>query len=196
MRPLVVVSLLFSVMSGAAHAASTDNLCEGLYSGKAKVGVPQVGKPPFMKYYREPAFGTKVMRITKAREGEVFKPAYSSMQAWNSDETKILLYRGGSDPGHVLLDGTTYEHVRDLNIQPSDLEEVYWSHTDPDVFFYMSQHYTDIGSFNKYSVKNNKITKIRDFVDICGVKSVPTGGGDVQMQSWDDDLFGFPFKHR
>jgi len=161
MRPLVVVSLLFSVMSGAAHAASTDNLCAGLYSGKAKVGVPQVGKPPFRKYYREPAFGTKVMRITKAREGEVFKPAYSSMQAWNSDETKILLYRGGSDPGHVLLDGTTYEHVRDLNIQPSDLEEVYWSHTDPDVFFYMSQHY------------------------------IPTGGGDVQMQSWDDDLFGF-----
>ncbi|MFT4727826.1 MAG: hypothetical protein ACI9UN_002324 [Granulosicoccus sp.] len=191
MRPLLLASLLCTFMSGAAHAASSDNLCEGLYSGKDRVGVPQVAKPPFMKYYREPAFGTKVIRITQARQDQVIKPVYSTIQAWNADESLLMLYRTNPNAGHMLYDGQTYEHVRDLNIQPADLEEVHWSYTDPDAFFFVSQHYTELGAFKKYSVKTNKTTKIRDFSNICGVRSVPTGGGDIQMQSMDDDLFGF-----
>jgi hypothetical protein len=130
MRHLLLASLLCTVMSGAAHAASTDNLCEGLYSGKAKVGIPQVAKPPYMKYYREPAFGTKVIRITKARADQVIKPVYSTVQAWNADESLLMLYRTEPNSAHVLYDGHTYEHVRDLPIQPSDLEEVQWSFTE------------------------------------------------------------------
>jgi len=191
MRPLLLVSLLFTLVSGAAEAASTDNLCEGLYSGKSEFAIPQVAKPPLMKYYREPAFRTKVMRITNARPDQVIKPVYSTVQAWNADESKLMLYRTDPSPGHILLDGKTYEFIRNLNIQPSDIEEVHWSHTDPDVFFYVSQHYSELGAFKKYNVKTNKDTKIRDFSKLCGVRSVPTGGGDVHMQSRDDDLFGF-----
>ncbi|MFK7997615.1 MAG: hypothetical protein AB8B87_26045 [Granulosicoccus sp.] len=178
-------------MTGAAHAASTDNLCEGLFTGKERVAIPAVAKPPFMQYYADPAFRTKTIRITQAKQGEVFKPAYSSMQAFNADESVLMLYRGGDNSGHVLLDGKTYKPIRELDIVPSDLEEVYWSHTDPDVFYYVSKNSRDYGIFNKYSVSNNKSTKVRDFYDICGRKSLPTGGGDVQMQSLDDDLFGF-----
>ena len=167
MRPLLLASLLCTFISGAAHAASTDNLCEGLYSGKDRVGIPQVAKPPFMKYYREPAFGTKVMRITQARQDQVIKPVYSTVQAWNADESLLMLYRTGLNSAHMLYDGQTYEHVRDLDIQPADLEEVQWSYTDPDTFFYVSQHYSELGVFKKYSVKKNKTTKINSLATLC-----------------------------
>ena len=183
--------LVSSVMFGAAQAASTDNLCEGLFTGKERVLVPAVAKPPFMKYYKDPAFGTKVMRITRAREGEVFKPAYSTMQAFNADESLLLLYRGGENPAHLLLNGATYEPFRELDIVPSDLEEVYWSHSDADVLFYISKQSRDYGHLMRYNVSTDESTKVRDFYDICGKRGLPTGGGDVQMQSLDDDLFGF-----
>lgn len=191
MQQTLAAALLCTVMVGAANAAASDKLCEGLFTGTERVNVPAVAKPPFMKFYKDPAFGTKIIRVTNARAGELFKPAYSSMQAWNADESLLLLYRGGRDSGHVLLDGRTYEPFRKLNIIPSDLEEVYWSHTDPDVFYYVSKYSRDYGFFKRYSVKANKATKIKDFRDICGKTGLPTGGNDVQMQSLDDDLFGF-----
>jgi len=191
MRPFFIATLLCTAMSGAAHAAASDNLCEGLFTGTERVAVDPVAKPPFMRYYKDPAFGSKVIRITQTREGEVMKPAYSSMQAWNEDESLLLLYRGGKDSGHELYDGKTYKPFRKLEIMPSDLEEVYWSHSDPDIFYYVSKYSRDYGVFKQYSVKADKSTKIRGFSDICGPRGLPTGGNDVQMQSLDDDLFGF-----
>lgn len=187
--PITVLSALLS--AGAVQAATTENLCEGLYTDKDRVEIPAVAKPPYLRYYKDPAFGTKIIRVTQAREGQVFKPSYSTMQAFNADESLLLLYRGGDDSSHVLLDGKTYKPFRDLDFVPSDLEEVFWSHSDPDKFFYVSKHSEDYGHFKSYSVSQNEYTKIRDFYDICGPKSVPSAGGDVQMQSLDDDLFAF-----
>lgn len=183
--------LTTALVVAAAQAADGDNLCEGLFISKERVAIPAVAKPPFMQPYREPAFRTRMIRITQARQGQVYKPAYSSMQAFNADESLLMLYHEGENPGHLLLDGKTYQPVLKLDITPSDIEEVYWSHTDPDVFYYVSKNYRDFGFFNSYSVSENKPTKIRDFYDICGEKGLPTGGGDPQMQSLDDDLFGF-----
>ena len=191
MRPQILALLLTTAMAGASNAAASDNLCEGLFTGTGRVAIPAVAKPPFMKYYKAPAFGARAIRISNARQGEIFKPAYSSMQAWNADESVILLYRGGKNPAHVLIDGKTYEPIRELDIVPSDLEEVYWSHTDPDTFFYISKYSRNYGSLMRYSVRDNKSVRVRGFQDLCGTTGLPTGGNDAQMQSWDDDLFGF-----
>ena len=64
-----------------APSLALAGLCEGLISHKKEVAVPKVAKPPFRAYYREPAFGTKVMRITDSRKHGVFKPVYSTVQA-------------------------------------------------------------------------------------------------------------------
>ncbi|MFK7893171.1 MAG: hypothetical protein AB8B63_20320 [Granulosicoccus sp.] len=179
------------IISVAATVLRAEDLCAGLFTGTERVAVPAVAKPPFMKYYREPAFGTRVIRISNAGRGEVFKPAYSTMQAWNADESLLLLYRSGPDSGHLLLDGKTYEPFRELDIVPSDIEEVFWSHTDPDSLYYISKRSTDYGAFLKYSVKADKSTVLKSFSDICGKKGLPTNGNDPQMQSHDDTLFGF-----
>ncbi|MBX2881011.1 MAG: hypothetical protein KTR32_13800 [Granulosicoccus sp.] len=191
MKTLLIAAFGFIALAGPAHAVGSVNLCEGLFTSKDRVEVPAVNKPPFMKYYREPAFGTRVIRITNSKKGEVHKPAYSTMQAWNADESYLLLYRGGNDSGHVLLDGRSYKTIRELDIVPSDIEEVLWSHTDPDVFYYVSKYSRNYGSFKKYSVKADRSTVIRSFHDLCGKKGLPTNGNDPMMQSMDDDLFGF-----
>lgn len=167
-------------------------MCEGSVTHTERVLIPPVAKPPYGKYYKDPAFGSRVIRITNSPVGIVQKPPYSTMQAWNADESLLLLYRtGGRDTGHILLDGHTYKEVRQLDIQPSDLEEVYWSHTDPDTFYYVSKYSRDLGQFKKYSVSSGRAEVIADFSDICGDKGVPTGGQDVHPQSLDDDLWGF-----
>ncbi len=186
---LTVSSIAFLLTSFGAHAS--ENLCEGYVTHNKGVTIPQVRKPPYMKYYREPAFGTKVIRITNSLPDEVRKPPYSTVQAWNADESLLLMWtRARSYTTHQLLDGHTYKVVRDLDFTPSDLEDVFWSHSDPDVLYYISKIKPDAGEFKRYNVSTNKSTTIKDFSPWCGT-SMPTPGGGVQMQSLDDDLFGF-----
>ena len=166
------------------------SLCEGLITHNDPVAIPLVAKPPHMAAYREPAFGTRVTRITDSKPGEVFKPVYSTVQAWNSDESRMVLYRTGSKSGHYLLDGHSYEVIRQLDIYPSDLEDVFWSHTDPDILYYSSKAHREGGKLYKVNVALQERTLVKDFSDICD-GSVAHPGGDVHMQSLDDDLFGF-----
>ena len=175
--------------AGTAAAAGPD-LCEGLPTHTDRVEVRPVKKPPFMRRYRDPAFGATVMRISDAATGEVFKPAYSTVQAWNADESRMILYRSGPNPGHVLLDGRSYEYIKDLDMFPSDLEEVFWSHSDPNVFYYVSKYKQDLGHFQRYDVRDDSKELVREFSELCG-KGMPVAGGDAHMQSLDDDLFGF-----
>ena len=81
-------------------AADNDNLCAGFDGSKLRRSIPRIDKPPFLEPYHDPTFGAKVTRITDSTFGEVNKPAYSTMQAWNADESLMILYRTGvEDPG-------------------------------------------------------------------------------------------------
>jgi len=174
-----------------APSLALAGLCDGLISHKKELAVPKVAKPPFRSYYREPAFGTKVMRITDSREHGVFKPVYSTVQAWNADESYLVLYKSvKGQQAHFLLDGKTYEILKPLDIYPSDLEDVFWSHTDPRTLYFSSKAARRQGRLYSYDVVTDKKTLIKDFKALCrGTMASP--GNDVQMQSFDDDLFGF-----
>lgn len=164
--------------------------CAAQVNDTRDVVVPRIEKPSFGVPYVDPAFGSRVTRITQAREGEVFKPAYSTVQAWNADESLLMLYRGGLAPAHVLLDGHSYDFVAELDIQPSDIEEVWWSHTDPSTFFYISKSGGSFGTLMQFDVPTGRAHALKSLQGACGA-ALPTGGNDVQMQSLDDDLFGF-----
>jgi len=190
-RARTILMTFLTALSLPATAQTSANLCEGLPTHKRDVPIERFKKPPFMRYYSDPAFGAKVIRITDSSKGTVHKPLYSTIQAWNADESLILLYRTGLDEAaHVLLDGTTYELVKKLDIVPVDIEEVFWSYQDPDIFYYVSKVYDYYGQFMRYNVKTDKRTLLRDFGKQC-TKGHATPGNDVQMHAWDDDLFGF-----
>jgi len=182
---------LSELVTNSAALAKLD-LCEGLPTDTDRREVKAVARPPFGKRYADPAFGTTVIRITNSSVDELYKPAYSTMQPWNADESLLLLYRNTkTGVGHILLDGFTYEPISELDIAPADLEEVFWSHSDPDTLFYMSSVGANAGSFIQMNVRTQEKTVLRNFADVCGEGVVPVSGGGVHMHSLDDDSFGF-----
>jgi len=185
-----VAALITAITSIPAMAQEVD-LCAGAVTHTKSVKIPLVNKPPFKRYFKDPAFGTRTIRISDTAEGGIVKPPYSTMQAWNADESLMILYHGGNGvSGHFLYDGHTYEPIRELPIWPSDLEEVFWSHSDPDSFFYSSKAAREIGHFYKYNVRRKDRKLIKDFSKLCQ-GTMPVAGNGVHQQSMDDDLFGF-----
>ncbi|MBP7521280.1 MAG: hypothetical protein KA896_12675, partial [Leptothrix sp. (in: Bacteria)] len=68
-----------------------------------------VTKPTLLGSYTDPNFLTTVRRITDAKaqfNADYAKPVYSTMPAWNADETYLILYVPGQ--GHKLFNGKTY----------------------------------------------------------------------------------------
>ena len=151
-----------------------------------------LANPGYLEVAVDPAFGTSIRRISDAAVGERIVPMYSTVQAWNADETRMILYEVGA--GHRLHDGQTYAFLGMLPIQPLDIEDVFWSHTDPDVLYYPRY---DGAANTTYYVEHTVSTGAEvNLVDLGAVDATCAGGGvrfgnDIQMPSWDDDVFGF-----
>jgi len=187
---LLIVSAVW-VLSGCGGSSAIETVSETLPNSEQSIG-STMNSPEGSDSDTELGSATKPDSTGSGGPSSEFTASvYSTMQAWNADETLLLLYRTGvSGGGHKLYDGHTYEYLQDLDISPSDLEEVWWSRTDPDSFFYISRRSSDFGKFNRFSVSQNKSRVITDFSAYCGA-GLPTAGNDVQMHSTDDDLFGF-----
>lgn len=170
---------------------AADNLCTGYVSNTNRYSIPVLDKPAYMTPYSDPVFGATVTRITNALPGEVIKPVYSTMQAWNADQSLLLLYKTGmGNPGHYLYNAASFAEIKQLDINPSDIEELYWSYTDPDILYYLSRDPDKNKQFLALNVHNDTETLLTDFSALCDAGR-PVAGSDVQMHAQDDDLFGF-----
>jgi len=129
-------------------ADDATDLCEGLVTDQDAHPMTALAKPAVGQGVTDPQFGTTIRRLTDVGGTGVIKPLYSPTQAWNADESYLVLYEVGH--GHLLYDGQTYEYVRDLAISPPDLEQVYWSTTDPDALFWI-----DVNQLLRYRVSND-----------------------------------------
>jgi len=188
-QPLAVDNV--TLIQASSENQRLQDACERPELDATDIPIPQMEKPSYLQSYTDPGFDSRVVRITDSAEGEVTKPLYSTIQAWNADESYLMLYRtGGSEISHQLYDGRSYVFIKNLDIKPADLEQVFWSRTDPDVFYYMSRRSGQVGSFRQFSVQENQSLEIARFTEQCG-SGLPGSGGDVQMQAVNDDLFGF-----
>lgn len=165
---------------------------EGLISDRQPVPIPRMAKPAPLVPYTDPAFGTQVTRISSAERGEIVKPMYNTIQAWNADESLLMLYHSGNgESGHHLYDGQTYEYLRALDIAPRDLEQVYWDTTDAEVFYYLSTaEGPTYGKFIRHHVDTDRPEILRDVSGLCDGDVLPTAGDDPQMPSWDSGKLG------
>jgi hypothetical protein len=164
------------VGSGAAS-------CDGLITDRETHPMSALAKPARLSAAIDPEFGTRIVRVTDVvaeTGGEVIKPMYSTIQAWNADESYLVLYE--VDGGHRLYDGKTYEFIRTLDINPADLEQVYLSPVDPDVIYY-----ADGDALVSYSISKDTETVLHTF-EGCGSVSA---GEDPMYISWDGQSFGF-----
>ena len=148
-----------------------------------------LAKPQYLQSVADPSFpSTQIRRITNASSGNYIKPMYSTIQAWNADESLMLVYGGGT---HQLLDGQNYSFIRNLtDVSPEDIETIFWSFTDPDVFFYMDASTDDLIAYQVQTQVKTILVNIRTISNCIGSNGL-TGGNDIQMMSWDSDVFAF-----
>ena len=139
-----LLAALFLLPAGGAAGEDAGDPCAGRVVDKLPHPMKAVPKPRPGESYRDPAFGTRVTRITAAdpRDGEnaVIKPMYSTMPAWNADESLLLLWHRGR--GHELYEGEApYRFLRTLALRsPTDIEQVLWDPRDPSLLYYPSNY--------------------------------------------------------
>jgi len=162
---------------------ASQDLCEGLIQYSRPRPMTPLSKPRLLEAATDPEFGTTILRITAVSAGgpnPAITPLYSTVAAWNADESYLLLYRVGG--GHELYDGRTYAFIRRLDIRPADIEQVYWHTEDPDVFFYV-----DGKTLIRYHVESGVKENRRTF-EFCFDKV--TAGNDPMFTSWDSAAIG------
>lgn len=116
------------------------------------------------------------IRLTAAGAGEHFLPLAS---AWNSDGSKILLYRTASDrSGYQLYDAESLSLIGDLDLRPTDIEQLYWDPSNPDDVLYVDGN--ELTRMNTATQQSNT-----DYV-FGGCVSVTASQSAL---SWDGDLF-------
>jgi len=148
-----------------------------------------IAKPAYLQSIVDPSFGTTIRRITDAPDGEFIVPVYSTIQAWNADESLMFLY-DGSTGSHQLLNGTSYEYIRHLDdISPDDLEQLFWDFSDPQVLYYLESASDDFIQYNVLTQSKTVLVNLDEVATTCdGNISL---GNDVQMMSWDSDIISF-----
>ncbi len=166
-------------------SGNTANLCDGLVTDKIDHPMTALVKPATGTAVIDPQFGTLIRRISSAGTGAVIKPMYSTIQAWNADETYLILYHTrGSNNGHHLYDGKTYKYIRKLNITPPDLEQVFWHTSDPDILMYIDNSNAPI--LIAYHISTDTKVALNTFNNCSNVFS----GNDPMFTSWDSDVIG------
>ena len=167
----------------------TQDLSEGLVVNDFELHpMQEIQKPAYLETITDPSFGTTIRRITDAGPGGVIVPMYSTIQAWNSDESLMILYNQSMGV-HELLNGQDYQFIRQLDdINPADIEQVFWDFNDPEVFYYPESTTTD---FIKYTVGTQSKEIIVNLKDLSGCEGNISMGNDIQMMSWDSDVFSF-----
>ncbi|QCW98747.1 T9SS type A sorting domain-containing protein [Aggregatimonas sangjinii] len=184
MKKYISLIALFSIFS-----VFSQDLSEG-YSANDLTQYPMqpLAKPAYLDAVTDSSFpNTSIRRISEANSGRSIVPMYSTIQAWNADESLLIVYAVRS--GHRLLNGTDYTFIRDLSdIRPDDLEAVFWHFSDPDILFYMDNNTDDL---IRYNVNTQSKTIIDNMRALSGCSAGLSSGNDVQMMSWDSDVFSF-----
>jgi hypothetical protein len=162
------------------------DLCAGMVADLEPHTMTALAKPALGATAIDPQFGTTIRRITAVAgtgASAVIAPLYTTISAWNADESRLILYAGGG-VGHQLYDGKTYRLIKPLDINPPDLEQVYWDTSDPDILYYV-----DGQQFIRYHVGGGTKETLHDFSSLCG-SSTPTNGDDPMFTSWDSHRLG------
>jgi len=162
------------------------DLCQGLIQDKAAHPMTTLAKPALGAAVTEPQFNTTIRRITAVTgtsNTPALRPLYSTVAAWNADESRLLLLNISAGR-HELYDGKTYAFIRGLvELNPPDVEQIFWHTTDPDLLLYVENR-----NFIRYHVGEARKEIVTTF-DFC------TGGGagggeDPMFSSFDSNRFG------
>ncbi len=200
----VAMTLARSVTASFTTATPGPTACTGtppapttglVNYGKALRPFSALAKPARGQRVADPDFpGTNIVRITDGLaqfKANVVIPAYPTTQAWNCNETRFVLYvtgaQSGGQQGWAMFDASSYAFIKFLPINPPDIEQFYWSHSDPAKLVYIDNREnggTIIMKMMEVNVETGAQTVLHDFMP------------DVQAQGWPTTgpvRAGYPF---
>lgn len=126
-------------------------------------------KPGYLEPFIDPVFKVKITRVSgdpgvaipnikKGVWSSIVKPHYSLDQAWNADQSLLLLYqRQGTVPERIILDGNNYQSIKALNLSG----EVRWHPKKPEILVYVDGN--EIGFFNVKTEEKQVLQKFADY---------------------------------
>lgn len=120
------------------------------------VFAPNIPRPSAGVTFADPKFNSFVTRITDARSSGKpgIIPIYSKRQAWNKDESLLILQTG--DGIIRLYNGTNYQFIKELT--GVEGEDVYWHPVNPSVIIYNPSN-----ALYSYDVNTSQSTLITTF---------------------------------
>ncbi|MBI2968790.1 MAG: hypothetical protein HYY40_13400 [Bacteroidetes bacterium] len=122
--------------------------------------VPQTGLSlqPVNSPFTDPQFNTAVIRISDARNDGLpgIFPDYSKRQAWNCDESKMMLRTASGEV--MIYDGTTYQYIKTLPGNLTGIQDIFWHPTDPLTVFFIADN-----TINTMNIQTEQITLLRTF---------------------------------
>jgi hypothetical protein len=141
-------------------------------------------KPALYESYVDQDYGTTIRRITdvvKQFNRDVAMLTYNTVPILNRDESLGIIYTtskegSGKGAGHFLINGKTYEVIRPLGLNPSDIEHLFWHPTDPDVLFFPTNYgkgatnsFGTHPSINKVKISTAEVTELAWFSDLPNI---------------------------
>ena len=193
--------------SQGTGGTASSNPASGLVDyGRALRPYTALAKPAKGVSVADPDFpgNTRIVRVTDVAadfKAGVAVPVYPTIQSWNCDESLLFLYitspQSGGQSGHALFDGKTYKFIKFIDINPADVEQVYWDPVNPALLRYVDNRDsggTYLRELVSYNVNTGQKTVLKSFTGNAAL--TPTsgkigGGGDPFAASADGDLFGF-----
>lgn len=178
----------------------TPTTFHGGYSGMEPRPMQPRAKPAPGEEYVDEAFGTRITRITHAREsqgdGAIISTLYSTVPAWSYDERYLLLW--SRTHGHLVYQGDRpYRLLGYLApYYPSDIEVVMWSprrgHPFPYELVYPTNRSNEPVLYRQFLFAQVR-EPIKDFRErplFLGSDAELNLGGDPQWMSRDNRTVG------
>lgn len=115
----------------------TGDLCSGLVTDRDRHPMTVLAKPAKGRAASDPQFGTTIRRISdvagdRGAPNGAIRPAYSTIPAWNADETCLILYHREHQCGRPpSLPRQDLPAPAPPQYQSTDLEQFYWHPADP-----------------------------------------------------------------
>jgi len=183
-RTILLATILTLACAGTEPSEPPPDLCQSLVTDKDPHPMTPLARPAVGAAVTDPEFGTTIRRISDVGAGGVLKPMYSTIPAWNADESYLILYHTGDVGGrHELYDGRTYQLIRVLDIEPADLEQVYWHTSNPDILHYVNRS-------QRALIRYHVAAGTKDTLHTFACPGDVTSGNDPMFTSWDSRAIG------
>lgn len=145
--------------------------------------------------FTDPTFGTNILRVTDANDGNDNHHAYSYWPCMNSNSTRLYVFQTGLGPTLYDFDTINFsvsnKRLAFTSNCPSgsapDAENAIWSDLNPDIIFVHDRNL----NLYAYNVSSQSYSLIKDFTSLF-----PAGShtGQMNKNHTSDDLFTFTLK--